>query len=72
MDQQVEAAVEPFAHLAEEALHLLVRAHVALRDERAIHRVSEFPDSLLQPFTLKGERELGAFLGEPLGDPPGD
>ncbi len=72
MHEQVEPAAEGLAHLAEDALEVLVGADVARRHERRAHRLRELADVLLDPLALVGERELRALVGEPLRDRPGD
>ena len=53
--------------------HVVVRAHVALGDERARRRSRPARGRcLLDPLALVGEREPGALVGEPLRDRPGD
>jgi hypothetical protein len=50
----------------DDALDVLVRAHVALGDERAVDASGELADALLDPLALVGERELRALVGEAL------
>ena len=56
----------------EDAGDVVVRADVARGDERALDRRGELAHVLLDPLALVGERELGAAVGEPLGDRPRD
>ena len=67
-----QLAAEGLARLADYPLHVLVRADVALGDERARDALGQLPDPFLDALALVRERELGAFLGEPPRDRPGD
>ncbi len=49
-----------------------VRAHVALRDERAVERRAQLLDGVGDPLTLIGESQARPLLGETLGDRPRD
>jgi hypothetical protein len=69
--EQVEAA-ERLPRLAHDPLHVVVRAHVALGDERARNALPELAHALLDPLALVRERELGAFFGEAARDRPRD
>ena len=72
MDEQVELAVEGVGDLGEHARDVLVRAHVALGDERAGDGLGEVADALLDPLALVRESQLRAALGEPPRDGPRD
>jgi hypothetical protein len=72
VDEQVEPAVERLADLAEHARHVLVRADVARRDERAVDLRRELSDVRLDPLALEGEREPRAARREPPRDRPRD
>src|SRR5262249_26136898 len=72
VDEQVELPAEGVRHLAEDAGKILVGANIARGDERARDRLGELADVSLDPLSLEGEAGLRAFLGEPLGDRPGD
>ncbi len=60
------------ADLGEDAGDVLVRAHVALGDERARDAVRELAHVLLDALALVREGELRALVGEPLRDRPRD
>ena len=70
MDEDVEPAAEGLADFAEDTRDVLVRADVALRDERARDGLGEVAHVLLDPLALVGERDLRSLLGEPVRDPP--
>jgi len=72
VDEQVEPAVECLGHLAEDARHVVVGAHVALGHERARDRRRELAHGALDPLALERERELGALVGQPARDRPRD
>jgi len=72
VDEQVELAAERLGHPAERRVEALVRADVALADERARDRLREVAHGLLDALALVGERELRAAGREALGDRPGD
>src|SRR5207244_2584564 len=54
------------------ALHILVRANVAGRYERARDALRELPHPALEPLALEGEGERRALVGEALRDRPRD
>ena len=56
MDEQVELAAEGLAGLGEDALHVLVRAHVARGHQRAVDARSQVPNGRLDPLALVRER----------------
>ena len=72
VDEDVEPAAERLPDLAEHAVDVLVGAHVALDHERAVDRLGEVADALLDALALVRERDLGALVGEPAGDRPRD
>src|SRR6266545_5291482 len=72
MHEQVEASLERFADLAEDTRDVFVGAHVTLGHERAGDGLGQLTHALLDSLALIRERELGAAVGEPLGDRPRD
>src|SRR5215203_56157 len=71
MDEHVEPP-ERLSSLADGALDVLVRAHVALGDERTGDRVGEIADAVLDPLALVRERQLRTLVGEAARDRPCD
>ena len=72
MDEQVELSTESLPHLGEDPGDVVVRTHIALRDERARDGVRKLAHVLLDPLALKRERERRAALGKLLRDRPRD
>jgi hypothetical protein len=72
VDEQVELSPERCSDLLERTCYVLVRPHVALGHERAVHALGEVADALLDALPLEGEGELRAACREPAGDAPGD
>ena len=72
MDEQIQTTVERLADLGEDARDVLVRAHVALGDERARDTLRELAHALLDPLPLIREREPGALLRQAPRDRPSD
>ena len=58
--------------LTEDALDVVVGAHVARRHQLRPDRRRELADVALDPLALERERKLGALVGEPPRDRPGD
>src|SRR5919201_1150134 len=56
----------------EHARDVLVGADIALGDKRAGYRLRELAHAFLDSLALIREGELGATVGEPLGDRPRD
>jgi hypothetical protein len=72
VDEHVEAPSERLGHLGEDAGDVVVRADVALGDERALDALGQVAHVLLDPLALVREGDLGSLLGEPVRDRPGD
>ena len=72
MNEDVETAAERIRRLGEDARDVLVGAHVALGDERALDRRREVPDVLLDALALVGERDGRSLVSEAIRDRPRD
>src|SRR5436190_6295566 len=72
MDEQIELPAEGLAGLPDDSGDVVVRADVALGDERGIDAAGQFADPGFDPLSLVGEGKAGAGVGETLRDRPGD
>ena len=72
VDEDVEASAERVRNLGEDTGDVVVRAHVALGDERARDARGEVAHVLLDALALVGEGDRRSLVGEPLRDRPGD
>ena len=72
MHEDVELAAEGVADLGEDTVDRRVVPDVELGDERARDRLRQLAHVLLDALALERERDLGAAVGETLGDRPGD
>ena len=72
VDEDVEPPAEGVGYLGEDAGDVLVRADVALRDQRARDSLGQVADALLDALSLVRERNLGSLVGEAVSDGPRD
>src|SRR5438045_5146147 len=72
MDEQIELPAEDLAGLTDDAGDVVVRADVALGDERRVDAARQLADAGLDALALVGEGEPGTRVGETLRDRPPD
>ena len=72
VDEDVEPAAEGVRHLGEDTRDVVVGAHVALGDERALDGRREVAHVLLDALALVREGDGRALVGEALRDRPRD
>src|SRR5436305_4067640 len=72
MDEQIELPAEDLAGLPDDAGDVVVRADIALGDERGVDAAGQLADAGLDALALVGEGEPGTRVGETLRDRPPD